>query len=411
LGTHRNKNRVAIKLLHAELAQNTEIRSRFTREGYVANSIEHPGVVRVIDDDHSPDGLPFLVMELLEGETLEERARRYGGHLPAGEILALVDQLLDVLIVAHAQELVHRDLKPDNLFLTHEGRLKVLDFGIAHLVEVVPHGNVTAVGSLMGTPAFMPPEQARSRWQEVDAKSDLYAIGASMFYLLTGQGIRQGETLTEQLAAAINTPAPKLQSVLPDVNVDLARLVDQTLAYDKKERFSSARHMQLEVRRVMAFVPTPTTTSVAPAPVSNTLGRASASDRWSSAAQSLSVAPAITISIQRKAAVVLFFTLLFAVTVVGWLALRQPSSVVPRFSASQLSPAPSLAAPARIPSAPLSTRATPSAPSGAASSIEAQAPIASAMPNVKARVSTPVEPRALPHAESPSHDDPFSKRY
>src|SRR4051812_5866134 len=259
LATHRNKNRVAIKLLHAELAQNAEIRSRFTREGYLANSIEHPGVVRVVDDDFSPDGLPFLVMELLEGETLEERAGRHGGRLPAGEVLALMDQLLDVLVAAHGQQLVHRDLKPDNLFLTCEGRLKVLDFGIAHLAEVVPRAGATAVGTLLGTPAFMPPEQARSRWQEVDAKSDLYAVGASMFYLLTGQGIRQGETLTEQLGLAIHTPAPSLKSILPGINDELGALVDRALAYEKRDRFESARHMQVELRRVMAFVPAPAT--------------------------------------------------------------------------------------------------------------------------------------------------------
>jgi eukaryotic-like serine/threonine-protein kinase len=416
LATHRNKNRVAIKLLHAELAHNTEIRSRFTREGYLANSIDHPGVVRVVDDDYSPDGLPFLVMELLEGETLEERASRHGGRLPAGEVLALVDQLLDVLIVAHRQELVHRDLKPDNLFLTREGRLKVLDFGIAHLVEVVPHGAATAVGMLMGTPAFMPPEQARSRWQEVDAKSDLYAVGASMFYLLSGQGIRHGETLTEQLAQAIHAPAPKLQSVLPDINGELARLVDQTLAYEKEDRFESAAQMQLEVRRVMASVPAPSTTSVAPTPSGESLGRAGTvvSDRWSAGAQSLSVARAITISVQRRPALLLLFTLLSGTAIAGWFALRQPSWVGPRGSAAQLAPAapPALTVlpPPSAMELPSARPAVPSASSSVSPRQVRRAPPIEAIAT-KSRAPGKTDPQTESFPQKTSHDDLLSKRY
>ena len=116
--THRNGARVALKILHAQLAEDPSLCERFKREGYFANSIGHPGIVRAIDDDVTEDGCPFLVMELLEGETLEERRRRKGGKLPLSWVLPVADSLLEILAAAHAREVVHRDLKPDNVFVT-----------------------------------------------------------------------------------------------------------------------------------------------------------------------------------------------------------------------------------------------------------------------------------------------------
>ena len=168
--THlRNANRVAVKVLHRELALDPGLRARFLREGYAANSVEHQGTVRILDDDISEDGAIFLVMELLDGETLEARWERTGRKLGVAEVLDLGCQLLDVLAAAHARGIVHRDLKPENLFLTREGRLKVLDFGVARLREGSP--TRTRTGAVFGTPAFMPPEQALGRANEVDALS------------------------------------------------------------------------------------------------------------------------------------------------------------------------------------------------------------------------------------------------
>ncbi|HEY2514825.1 MAG TPA: protein kinase, partial [Polyangiaceae bacterium] len=113
---HRNGNRVAIKMLHRDLADVGELRTRFLREGYLANAVEHPGAVSVLDDDATADGTVFLVMELLEGETLERRWERNGRQLPVLEVLSAVDGLLDVLAAAHAKGLVHRDVKPENVF-------------------------------------------------------------------------------------------------------------------------------------------------------------------------------------------------------------------------------------------------------------------------------------------------------
>jgi eukaryotic-like serine/threonine-protein kinase len=159
-GTHRNGSRAAVKLLHPELSTNPLVKDRFVREGLAANAVGHNGAVKVIDDDVAEDGSLFLVTELLDGETLEERRVRLGGTLDEDETLSATEQLLDVLVAAHANGIVHRDLKPENIFLTRSGQVKILDFGIARLRELSTPTRATQTGTTMGTPAFMAPEQA-----------------------------------------------------------------------------------------------------------------------------------------------------------------------------------------------------------------------------------------------------------
>jgi serine/threonine-protein kinase len=207
----------------------------------------------VLDDEVTEDGAAFLVMELLEGENVEQRASRKGGVLSLVEALDVADQLLDVLAVAHEVGIVHRDIKPDNLFISQGGQLKVLDFGIARLRQ----GSVgsTRAGSFMGTPAFSAPEQARGRWNEVDCRSDVFAAGATLFSALTGRPVHDGETPSEQLALAISTPAPSLATVAPDLPADVVAIVDKALAYDKADRWANAREMQQAVRTALSALP------------------------------------------------------------------------------------------------------------------------------------------------------------
>lgn len=120
--THRNGNRAAIKMLHTQLSREQTVRNRFLREGYVANAVGHPGVVQVIDDGVTEDGAVFLVLELLEGETIEARRLRLGGKLPIEEALSIADEALDALAAAHEKGIVHRDVKPENVFLTMNGK-------------------------------------------------------------------------------------------------------------------------------------------------------------------------------------------------------------------------------------------------------------------------------------------------
>jgi serine/threonine-protein kinase len=246
--THRNGGRAALKILHAELSLNADACARFLREGYAANSLGHDGAVKVIDDDTAEDGAAFLVMELLDGETLEDRRVRLGGQLSEDEVLSMADQLLDVLTAAHAKGVIHRDLKCENVFLTRDGRVKVLDFGIARLREMSSARTATQLGAAMGTPYYMAPEQARGLWNEVDGQTDLWAVGATMYHLLSGIYVHDGRTTNEVLLAAMTKPAPPLASVAPTITPGVAHVVDRALAFDKSARWRDARHMQEGVR-------------------------------------------------------------------------------------------------------------------------------------------------------------------
>jgi eukaryotic-like serine/threonine-protein kinase len=248
--THKNNgNRVAIKVLHTELSRAHDTLSRFLREGYAANQVSHPGVVRILDDDVTDEGLAFLVMELLEGELVEARRLRKGGKLPLTEVYEIADQVLDVLAAAHERGIVHRDIKPDNLFLTREGRLKVLDFGFAQ-VKTGVRAERTATGFLLGTPGFMPPEQAVGDQDQVDAQTDVWAVGATLFTLLSGKPVHEGESAASALVAAANCPVRSLRTVEPSLPPELVSVVDRALSFDKQGRWPSAWAMQVALRSV-----------------------------------------------------------------------------------------------------------------------------------------------------------------
>jgi len=246
--THRNGSRCAVKILHTELSTNAVLRQRFLREGYTANKIEHSGVVRISDDDIAADGSAFFIMELLDGETTEERRIRLGGRLAEDDVLSIADQVLDVLGAAHAKGIVHRDLKPENLFLTRDGHVKVLDFGIARLRELSTASTATRTGSAMGTPQFMPPEQARGLWDEVDGRSDLWAVGATMFTLLAGRCVHEGRSIQEVHLSAMTNAAPSMISMVPAISPAVGAVVDRALVREKEKRWSSAGRMQQAVR-------------------------------------------------------------------------------------------------------------------------------------------------------------------
>ncbi len=251
--THRNGKRGAVKILHHELSADGNARTRFLQEGYAANKVEHPGAVSVLDDDVDDDGCVFLVMELLDGESADARARqRPGERLEIAEVAQLGDQLLDVLAAAHDKGIVHRDIKPENIFLTRDGGLKVLDFGIARVREVsgTASAKLTADGGPMGTPAFMPPEQALGNWKEVGPRTDIWAVGATMFTLLSGRCVHAAETLNQLLLAAMTKPAPPIASLVPGVPRALAEVIDRSLAFNAARRWPDARAMQQALRAI-----------------------------------------------------------------------------------------------------------------------------------------------------------------
>jgi serine/threonine-protein kinase len=247
VATHRNKKRFAVKLLHPELSVHEDIRTRFLREGYVANSVEHPGAVAVLDDDVAEDGAAFLVMELLDGAEVENLFEKSGNRLSPRVVLALAHQLLDVLAAAHAKSIVHRDIKPANLFLTREGKVKVLDFGIARLRDATSN-HATNTGMLLGTPAFMAPEQALGQSSLIDGLTDVWAVGATMFSLLSGGIVHVGDNPQQLMIQAATQPARSLAMVAPETSPRIVALVDRALAFDKAHRWESAVHMREGVR-------------------------------------------------------------------------------------------------------------------------------------------------------------------
>jgi serine/threonine-protein kinase len=248
--THRNQSRIAVKMLHLELSFSDDVRNRFLREGYVANTVGHPGALSVIDEDVGEDGAAFLVMELLDGQPLDVIALAHGGILPDHVALAIADSALDVLVAAHAKAIVHRDIKPANLFITRGGTLKVLDFGVARLRDASIQ-DTTRTGAMMGTPAFMSPEQAYGRTHDVDAKSDIWAVGATIFQILTGRHVHTGEGASELLIKAATVPAVSLASVLPAVHPGIVAIVDRALAFDKAARWESAAAMRDAIRALV----------------------------------------------------------------------------------------------------------------------------------------------------------------
>ncbi|MFT3775529.1 MAG: serine/threonine-protein kinase [Minicystis sp.] len=247
--THRNGARKALKILHTEFARDQGITDRFLREGYVANKVDHRGRVAIEDDGVTEAGEPFLVMELLEGETAQQLWKRKGRKVPIDEALWIAAELLDVLAGFHAQGIVHRDLKPANVFITKENVVKLLDFGVARMREAT--GEKTRAGTALGTPSFMAPEQAMGLAEGVDGRADIFSIGATLYAMLSGQRLHQGRTDNEAFILAATTPAPSIARVAPDLPVEVISLVDKALAWDKRNRFENAEAMRDECLRLM----------------------------------------------------------------------------------------------------------------------------------------------------------------
>jgi serine/threonine-protein kinase len=243
--THRNQAEFAIKMLHPELSINEDVRTRFLREGYAANSVKHAGAVRVVDDDVAEDGSAFLVMELLDGIACDSLLSACGGRLPLDAACAIAVELLDVLATAHANGIVHRDVKPANLFLCRDGTLKVLDFGIARVRDTMASGtHATGTGMLLGTPAFMSPEQALGKASEIDARADLWSVGATVFSLTSGEMVHEAETAPQLLVKLATERARSLASVVPGAPPPIVSVIDQALALDKAQRWPTAVAMR-----------------------------------------------------------------------------------------------------------------------------------------------------------------------
>jgi len=242
---------VAIKMLRAEHAENAMLVERFLREARAANLVRHPNVVDVLDIGRDGDGSPFIVQELLTGQDLAQYVEKRGGRLTLAEIEEYLLPVIDAVGEAHKRGVVHRDLKPENVFLAEDGGRcipKLLDFGISKIR--LPDIRTTEVGTMMGTPAYMAPEQIHNA-HEADPRVDVWALGVMLFQLLSGRLPFPEKDAPALFVAIATRDAPRLIDVCPDVSPDVSRICERCLRRPPDERYPTALELARDLRHVL----------------------------------------------------------------------------------------------------------------------------------------------------------------
>ena len=256
---------VVIKTLRSEMRNNAEWLRRFQREGKAARAFRHPNSVTVYDLSSDSGGMIYMVMEYVEGHTLDRELKRRGRFTPE-EALEVLEPVADVLDAAHARGVVHRDLKPENIMLGSDGRggtvVKVLDLGIAKLTgagdlhSTTVNTSLTMAGQILGTPYYMSPEQwgemPRDGNPEVDGRADVYSLGVIFFELVAGRKPLAGTTLPELRRQHVSAPPPSLSEAAPGVPPEFGRAVGRALAKDRGDRPQTAGAFVEELRAAQA---------------------------------------------------------------------------------------------------------------------------------------------------------------
>lgn len=237
----------ALKLLHPEWAEVQEVRQRFLLEGPIGSALALvaplcQGLPAVYEAGHTPDGTVYLAMEYLDGRTLLDRLLAEGPMSP-GQAIWMALAVLDVLVVAHAHGVIHRDIKPENIVLLKSGALKLLDFGVARVVGALPDGVAlperarTRTGAIIGSAHYMAPEQALGRVREIDGRTDIYGLGATLYHALSGRPLHHGLSDASLIIAAATREVPSLATVAPALPTLLVSVVDRCLRKERADRY------------------------------------------------------------------------------------------------------------------------------------------------------------------------------
>jgi serine/threonine protein kinase len=237
---------VAIKLMHRDISNDPDQLERFRREARAVAQLNHPHVVTVIDAGED-EGAPYIVFEYVEGETLKERIRRLG-RLPVPEAVAYAIEIGRALESAHANLLVHRDVKPQNVLIDRDGRAKVTDFGIARSLEAQ---GLTATGRVLGTTDYVSPEQALGH--EVTGQSDIYSLGIVLYEMLTGETPFQADTQVAVAMKHVRDPLPDVQRRRPEISAALASVVERSTAKETQNRYPAVSQMVHDLEEVLAI--------------------------------------------------------------------------------------------------------------------------------------------------------------
>lgn len=258
LARHAQLDRkVAVKVLNANLVSNAHIRERFKNEAATLATLQHPGIVALYDYLEEPDGL-YLIMEFVEGLPLQEYIRQVSGPVPETKAVLFFNQVLDAVGYAHRKGLVHRDIKPSNLMVAADETVKVLDFGIARLLNQTNH-RLTQAGARLGTVLYMSPEQVKG--EAVDQRSDVYSLGVTLFETLTGRPPYDENTLSEYevYERIVNQPLPLARTFYPGVSDRMQALITKATAKNPADRFPDCAAFKeaLLAKSPLPFSPTP----------------------------------------------------------------------------------------------------------------------------------------------------------
>ncbi len=263
----RLPRRFAVKLLNADVLSNREVFERFQREAEIASSLGDDHIVQVVDFNYTEDGVPYMVLELLVGEDLADRLETRG-RMSLAQTATILEQISGALEVAHQHGIVHRDLKPQNLFLVRNRQrddfVKILDFGISKVLHAP--SLATKTGAVFGTPYYMSPEQAEGRQSDIDARTDIFAMGAIMYECLAGRRAFDANSLPSALYQVCHLEPPSLREAAPEVPPTIEQVLSFAMAKRRDERYPDIRTMCDDFLRAANGQPTLASQRAAPAP-------------------------------------------------------------------------------------------------------------------------------------------------